>query len=153
VILSWTRLHPSAHERRWRIAGLAGAIAVSVLLAYFAAFREPRRPVVVWTAWAVSVAAVGLVAAQFRPQVAREIAIDARGVVHLRAAASLPQVEPDRPIRPIFAAPWLITLLQGTMSVAIWPDSLPPDAYRRLWVCVRWGRQSSLQQAPKLNNE
>ena len=39
-----------------------------------------------------------------------------------------------------FASPWLISLRRGTMLVAIWPDSLPPSAYRQLWVHLRWGR-------------
>ena len=143
MILPWTRLNPSARERRWRLIGLAGAVAVSVLLAYFALFRDPRRPIVVWIGCAASVAALAFVASRFRTGPACEVSVDTRGVIRLRRTADLPQVESDRPPRLIFAAPWLITLVQGTMSVAIWPDSLPSDAYRRLWACVRWGRQGS----------
>lgn len=50
---------------------------------------------------------------------------------------------PEHGLQCIFAAPWLITLGSGTMCVPIWPDSVPGNTFRRLWVHIRWssGRQ------------
>jgi len=136
VILGWTALRPSARERRWRQLALLAALGVTLALLWAAIAGDPRRPELLWAAVALAsiMLAAGALRTGYRTQ--SEICIGDDGVVRLRAAAP-----PDAPVHDahsVFRAPWLITLAHGTMWQAVWPDSLPPEAFRRLWACVRW---------------
>jgi hypothetical protein len=70
-----------------------------------------------------------------------EVGVDRVGSLTVRRTGDLGSVPVH--LRCVFAAPWLITLKRGTMWIPIWPDSVPGNTYRRLWVHVRWssGRQ------------
>ena len=65
-----------------------------------------------------------------------EVGVDQDGSLTVRRPADLGSA-PEH-LRCVFAAPWLITLKRGTMWIPIWPDSVPANTYRRLWVHVRW---------------
>jgi hypothetical protein len=65
-----------------------------------------------------------------------EVGIDRWGALAVRRAFDTAS-EPG--VQCVFAAPWLITLKHGTMLIPIWPDSIPGNTYRRLWVHIRWG--------------
>jgi hypothetical protein len=70
-----------------------------------------------------------------RPAPSFDVAIDAEGWLLLRPTAADGAAVP---VRCGFAAPWLISVRHGTMWVPIWPDSVPPSTFRRLWVHIRW---------------
>jgi len=142
VILSWTVLQPSALERRWRAAALLVAGAVCVALVSAAVGSDPRHPKLLFVAIAACLAAT--LGAYFWPRTdeRHEVAIDRDGVVLLRPIAS--PADAGSALRAVFGAPWLITFKSGTIWLAIWPDSLPPDAFRRLWVTTRWSRPTVL---------
>jgi hypothetical protein len=135
VRLPWTVLQPSARERRWlqvaRFGAIVGAgVSIAALLT-----SEPRAP---WAAGVVLLAALGLVFFP-RRRSAWQLAIADDGRVMGRAADNAP----ERRLQCLFASTWLITLRVGTEVVAVWPDSLPADFYRRLWVHLRWTRAES----------
>lgn len=114
-----------------RFGAIAGAGAsITALLA-----SEPPAP---WAASVVLLAALGIV---FFPRRRRawQLAIADGGRVVGRAADS----DPERHLQCLFASTWLITLRVGTDIVPVWPDSLPPDSYRRLWVHLRWTHPGS----------
>jgi hypothetical protein len=135
VRLPWTVLQPSARERRWlqvaRFGAIAGAGAsITALLA-----SEPPAP---WAACVVLLAVLGLVLLP-RRRSAWQLAIADDGRVVGRAADNAP----ERRLQCLFASTWLITLRVGTEVVPVWPDSLPTDSYRRLWVHLRWTHAGS----------
>src|SRR5512134_2150274 len=79
-----------------------------------------------------------------------EIAVDDGGAVCFRSTGS-PRFNgaKGRVLECAFAAPWLITLRHGTMLLPVWPDSMSEQAFRRLWVYLRWSRgDRSNSQAP-----
>jgi hypothetical protein len=143
VILGWTDLQPSVRERQLRLAGALGALICTLLMLAAAAFADPRRPWQIWSAAAIAAAATAFAFGRLRPPPrASALAIDADGDAWLRR---MPAPEGAAAARCGFAAPWLITLRCGTMWVAIWPDSLPTEAFRRLSACAQWaGRADSL---------
>jgi hypothetical protein len=71
-----------------------------------------------------------------------EVGIDHAGALTLRRGNTADR-GPEPESRCVFATPWLITIKRGTMLVPIWPDAVPGNTYRRLWVHIRWssGRQ------------
>ncbi len=93
---------------------------------------------------ALSVVALGL---RNATPPAFDVGVASDGAIRLRQSAAS-NADP-RPATVVFAAPWLISLRSGTMLVSIWPDSLPPTVFRRLWVHLHWGRAvaSSDQQS------
>ena len=70
-----------------------------------------------------------------------DIGVDNSGCIAARGA-TVAEETADR-LRCVFAAPWLITLKSGTIWICVWPDSVPGNIFRRLWVHIRWnpGRQ------------
>ncbi|MGE5162274.1 MAG: hypothetical protein ACM3O5_12260 [Betaproteobacteria bacterium] len=142
MLVAWTPLSPSRREQGLRrLAQVLGYSTAAVLLG--AAFRDASvEPVPALGALVASVA--GLLAGRRSPAVPLEIGVDdAGGITARRATAAGESVE--LPLRCVFAAPWLITLVSGTMSVRVWPDSVPGNIFRRLWVHVRWnpGRRAA----------
>jgi hypothetical protein len=135
VLVPFTPLSPSRREAGLRQAARVAAWVAAALLGFAALQAEPVR----WTLLlAAAVAVVGGVAAgRGRPVSRVEVGIDRRGRVVARRASG-----PDEPaghrLRCIFAAPWLITLRQDTMFIPVWPDSVPGNTFRRLWVHIRW---------------
>lgn len=73
-----------------------------------------------------------------------EIGVDESGHAVARLVADAIE-SPEHRLRCVFATPWLITLGNGTMLIRVWPDSVPGNLFRRLWVHVRWnpGRQAA----------
>jgi hypothetical protein len=142
VILPWTVLQPSALERRWRTAALLAASVICIALVSAALDSDSRHPML------LSVAIAGCIAVTLgtylwpRTDERREVAIGRDGVVLLRPIAD--SADTGSALRPVFGAPWLITFKGGTIWLAIWPDSLPPDAFSRLWVSTRWSRPRAL---------
>lgn len=151
MILNWTALRPSARERRWRRAGLAVTFAIMSLLLWATIAGDPRHPELLWAALALAVAILAVAARRADRNAAREICIGRDGVIRLRdpLVPSGPVVALDC----VFRAPWLITLAHGTMWLSVWPDSLPSDAFRRLWVCVRWGRPTRKASIAAIDSE
>lgn len=128
--LPWTELQPSARERRWLQVARAGAL-VGAVLATFALLRgSPPNPL---AAVVVVLATLGLVLWP-RERGPWQVGIADDGSVLARRAHN----PPERSLQCVFVSRWLITLRVGTGLLAVWPDSLPPDAYRRLWVHLRW---------------
>ncbi len=135
-------LQSSARERRlWAVAIAAGVVS-AVVLAYGALSRDPRHPLRTWTAAGLAAAAVGIaVARRWRAApFQREMRIAADGVPWIRVQLPAGSPAEERPAQAVFVAPWLITLHADATWVAVWPDSLTPDAFRRLHACVRWAR-------------
>jgi len=149
VILGWTVLQPSARERRLWLAAVATTAISAIVLAVAALVADPRHPVRVWSAALVSAAASGWALSSARPSSgrSREVKIDADGVIWMRARPGVPDSEGRA--RCVFVSPWLITLRCGAMLVAVWPDSLPPDAFRRVAAVARWsGSSDTAKQTP-----
>jgi hypothetical protein len=117
------------------MAATAGSACV---LAIAAVVADPRYPVRIWTAALVSAVACvwALVRCRLSSGRSREVRIDADGSIWTRIQAGVPDSECES--RCVFAALWLITLRCGAMLVAVWPDSLPSEAFRRLHACARW---------------
>jgi hypothetical protein len=138
VILSWTVLQPSARERRLWLAAVVATGASACVLAVAVPVADPRHPGHLWSAALVSAAASVWALVRARPSSggSREVKIDADGSIWTRIQAGASNSECES--RCVFAAPWLITLRCGAMLVAVWPDSLPSDAFRRLHACARW---------------
>jgi hypothetical protein len=138
VLLGWAVLQPSMREKRWLQLATAACVLVASLLAVAAMALDPRYPLRVGSAALLALAAALWSAWQLR--VARAAAIEIRirdGDVWLRDSG--PEAREER-ARCVFAAPWLITFRFGSNYVRLWPDSLPPDAFRRVHACVRWER-------------
>jgi len=148
VILGWTVLRPSVRERRLRLAALTAVLAVTCALTLAALLADPRHPGRLW-AVVLGCAAVAALVAWRRPRgggPSLEVAVDAQGMPLLRATTGVAEDDATDPVadaapvaRCVFAAPWLITLQRGALRAPIWPDSMPADAFRRLYACVRWG--------------
>jgi hypothetical protein len=117
--------------------GIALASAGALLAAAFAS--TPFSPTLALAAGIATFAA--WVTTRSRTRVPFEVGVSSSGEIKLRERDSaVSDASGSAPVRIAFAAPWLISLRRGTMLVAIWPDSLPPSTFRRLWVHLRWGR-------------
>jgi len=157
VVLGWTVLQPSARERRWLQVAVAACLAVAVALAFAAVTMDPRHPSRVGTAAAAAVVASlwGIVRLRRTSSDAFEVCVR-NGRVELRARDA-GEAPAETPTRCVFAAPWLITFRSGSNWVRVWPDSVPPDVFRRLHACVRWerpaGTDSKQTPGPRPENE
>lgn len=129
--MPWTALQTSLRERRWRHVGQAVAL-VALLVSLIAAARAVP-PNLVLAASVLAIAAV--IVGWPRPRRRWEIAVTGDGTVVARRPQIIASV--DRP-DCVFASTWLITLRARCTLIAVWPDSLPRDVYRRLWVTLRW---------------
>jgi len=91
---------------------------------------------------ALLAAVAGLAAGRLALTRPLEIGINASGRLAYRPLAEGDEGT-EHGLRCVFAAPWLITARHGTIWVRIWPDSVPGNVFRRLWVHIRWnpGRQ------------
>jgi len=145
VLVPWTALRSSRTAKRWRGVGIAiGAISSLALVSTAAA-----RPTVIGGllgAAAIAVAAC-LWAASRRALPVFEIGVSHASELVLRRwsppggeQAHVTREDTSVSAQVMFAAPWLISLRSGTTLIPIWPDSLPPALYRRLWVYLHWGR-------------
>ena len=111
---------------------LGAAAAASLLIA--ASGAQPADPMLLPAA---ALAAAGaFFAGRRRAAPDIEVGVDARG--RLRARDGRAPEPVDRGLQCVFAAPWLITLRSGTMWVPIWPEAVPGNTFRRLWVHIRW---------------
>jgi len=90
---------------------------------------------------ALLAAAGGWLAGREAREAPIDIGVDDSGCIAARRFTTMD--ETTEHLRCVFAAPWLMTLKGGTMRVRIWPDSVPGNIFRRLWVHIRWnpGRQ------------
>ncbi len=134
--MPFTLLSPSRRERGVRqVACLLATACAAVLLA--AAWRaDPFDPL---PALAVpAVLAIAWMAGRRVKESAVELGIDNAGQLVARwADDSEARVWP---LRCVFAAPWLITARNGSLRVALWPDAVPGNVFRRFWVHIRWSR-------------
>jgi hypothetical protein len=138
VLLPWVALQPSERERRWRRAGQAIAGLAAVVLAA-AAFRASFDFPLLLPAFGA--AFFCWLAGRRRSTDSIEIAVDDDGAVCFRNAEKTRfDGDPKLVLECAFAAPWLITLRHGTMLLPVWPDSVPENVFRRLWVHLRWSR-------------
>jgi hypothetical protein len=140
VLVPWTPLQPSRRELRWRRVGAAVAGAGALALGYAAlraATFDPRLAAV-----AIGASVVAALALRVR-RGAFEVGVDVGGRPVVRRLAGGTADGQLRRARCLYAAPWLITLGSATNYITIWPDSVPQDTYRRLWVCVRWGTRGA----------
>lgn len=146
-LVPWTALRPSARARRWRLAGIGISIASSLALGAAAVAAVPFS---VEQAGAALVAAVaGVLAWTSSRRITEqplEIGVPATGEIEVRHAESSGALA--QPMEIVFAARWLISLRSGAMLVPIWPDSLPPSLYRRLWVHLRWKKAVRSDHVP-----
>ena len=138
MIIGWTVLQRSKRELQlWGAAAVLMIVCCGALV-FAALMRDPRQPLVVWTAVLLSAtAAIWTVRSVPRSEPGLEIAIGADGALQVRRCEGGAD-EPPTPARCIFVAPWLITLRCGGVVLPIWPDSLPAPAFRRLHACTRW---------------
>ena len=139
----WTPLAPSRRERAVRRIGVWLVFSASAALLAAAARAEPFDPVLALGALLGFLA--GALAGRSSTGAPVEVGVDHSGALTVRRATVLDN-GPEHRLQCIFAAPWLITLKSGTMWVPIWPDSVPGNTYRRLWVHIRWssGRKPDL---------
>lgn len=145
MILGWTALRPSARERRWHQGALLAALGITLALLWAALAGDSRRPQLLWAALALASVMLATGALRTGPRTKAEICIGDDGAILVREPAL-----PDATVhgmRCVFRAPWLITLTHGTMWLAVWPDCLPPEAFRRLWACVRWAPSGARQRS------
>jgi hypothetical protein len=154
VILGWTVLQPSARERRLWLAAVAATATLAVALGAAAIWADPKHPARVWCAALVTAAAAiwATRGARAVPSRRTEVSIARDGALQARRVGIDGTEEAEAPtaVRCVFVAPWLITLRSGAMLVAIWPDSLPSDAFRRLHACARW---AAATDAPDADND
>ena len=137
MILGWTVLQRSVRERQLWIAAavVMGASCCTLLTA--ALTLDPRHPFVVWAAALLSAAAaIWAVKSVSQNHPEFEVAIGADG--ELRVRRSEVAGEPLAAAYCMFVAPWLITLRCDGIVLAVWPDSLPASAFRRVHACARW---------------
>ena len=140
MLVPWTPLTPSRRERVVRRIGAALGWATSAALLLAAARQEPFEPFLGIAALLALLA--GGLASRRASTGPIEVGVDRSGALTARRGTA-PDGAPEPGLRCVFAAPWLITLKRGTMCISIWPDSVPGNTYRRLWVHIRWssGRQ------------
>ena len=136
MLVPWTPLTPSRGEQAARRAGVCLALATSAALVFAAARGEAFDPFLGLAALLALVA--GVAAARSSPADPIEVGVDRSGALTVRRVTAIDNT-PEYGLRCVFAAPWLITLKCGTMLLPIWPDSVPGNTYRRLWVHIRWG--------------
>ena len=146
MLLPWSVLRPSLRARRMRQVGYAIAGVSSVVLFSAAFAADPFDANRLLLAFCVAILCL-FATRQVQHRKPLEVGVAPNGEIKLRErrssdAVAIDESEPaeSMPIRVGFAAPWLISLRSGTMFVAIWPDCLPPPAYRQLWVHLHWGR-------------
>lgn len=139
MILGWSVLQPSVRERRLWLAAAAALCASAIGLALAAALSDPRHPGQVWLAAATSAmaAAWSMRAGSKVFEASHEISILDDGTFMMRAIASGSN-DPASTACCVFVASWLITMRCGAILVPVWPDSLPPEAFRRLHACALW---------------
>ncbi len=135
MLVAWTPLYSSQRERILRLIGCGAALATAVVLLIAAARSDPFA--VHLAALALLSTGVGVLMARTPVGRAIEIGVDARGRVTARRTAH-PEEHAEDPVRCVFASPWLITLRRDAMWIPIWPDSVPSETFRRIWVHVRW---------------
>ena len=145
MLVPWTPLTPSRRERGVRRIGVLLALAASAALLAAAAGVEPFDPFLAITALLTLL--MGALAARSSPTDPIEVGVDRSGALTIRRGAA-PDNRPEHGLQCVFAAPWLITLKCGTMLIPIWPDSIPGNTYRRLWVHIRWGSVRRLADLP-----
>jgi hypothetical protein len=147
VLVPWTPLAPSQRERRLRQLGAVLAVATAATVLITALRSEPFDVALAALALLLAVAAAWVWRARRAPSM--DVAIDADGRLLVRSSTGV-DVGPSL-ARCRFAAPWLISIRSGTMWVPIWPDSVPPSTFRRLWVHIRWssGRVTSEPSADR----
>jgi hypothetical protein len=136
VLVPWTPLTPSRRERAVRRLGVAASLATAAALLGAAVGGEALDPLPASAALLALLA--GVFAARSTPTGPIEVGVDRSGALTVRGATGCIDA-PEHRLKCVFAAPWLITVKRGTMLIPIWPDSVPGNAYRRLWVHVRWG--------------
>jgi hypothetical protein len=136
VLVPWTPLAPSRLERVVRRIGASLALAAGVALLLAAAREEAFDPVLALAALLALLG--GAFAIRSAPAELFEVGVDRVGALTVRQGTAVDDW-PEQGLQCVFAAPWLITLRRGTMLIPIWPDSVPGNAYRRLWVHIRWG--------------
>lgn len=143
MLLGWVALQPSMRERRWMLLATAGCALIAALLTVAALALDPRHPLRVWTAAVLALAAALWGARQLRAQQAVAAEIRLRdGDIWLRTKVA--DLEPrEERARCVFAAPWLITFRFGSNYFRVWPDSLPPAAFRQVHACARWERAAT----------
>jgi hypothetical protein len=110
---------------------------VATAVALLAAMLEAGGPDPLHAVVALLAAAGGLRAAMPRKLPRLEIGIADDGTA-LGREASPAGAAPEQPLQCVFAAAWLITLRGGTMWVPVWPDAVPGNTFRRIWVHIRW---------------
>jgi hypothetical protein len=134
VLVAWTPLSPSRREQALRRAARALGCAASVALVG-AAFRagsiEPLAALA-----ALLAATGGWMAGRPVKEAPIDIGIDDTGCIAARRLTTTD--ETTEHLRCVFAAPWLITLESNTLRVRLWPDSVPGNIFRCLWVHIRW---------------
>lgn len=134
-------MQPSRLERRWLQAAVATCGLVAALLTLAALILDPRHPLRVGSAAALAGAATlwGIRKLQDPVSALTELRIGADGHIRLRDARAGPG-SPEQKVKCVFAAPWLITLRSGSRFIRLWPDSLPPETFRRVYAYIRWER-------------
>jgi hypothetical protein len=140
VLVAWTPLSSSRREQGLRRVAQALGWSTAAALLGAAVGNGSVEPV---PALAALLAVVGgCLAGRRPPPEPIEIGVDDSGGMVVRSAAGAGDPDVQR-AHCVFAAPWLLTLRSGTMRIRVWPDSLPGNVFRRLWVYVRWnpGRQ------------
>ncbi len=117
---------------------------VAALLTIAALELDPRHPLRVGAAAALAVAATLWGIRKLRNPVSAlaELQIGADGCIRLRDARGGPGTT-EQKVKCVFAAPWLITLRSGSKFIRLWPDSLPPETFRRVYACIRWERAAA----------
>lgn len=133
MLVPWTPLAPSRRERLLRRAGGGTAIATAAVLALAGVRSDPFGLAQAALALVLAAAGVTVLRAGEAPDV--EVGIDADGRLTARQRR---EGDVAGTASCVFAAPWLITAKRGTMWIPIWPDSVPANTFRRLWIHIRW---------------
>jgi hypothetical protein len=143
VGLPWTALSASRERRRWlRAAAMVCLAAATALAAGLAS--DPGLPLAVASGALVAGAALAWQAGEAAAP-GRELRIDAEGAIWLRRrigplaprgdASSNDSVQRALPVH---VSGRLVTLRSAGGLVAVWQDSVPADAFRRLASHARW---------------
>lgn len=148
MLVPWTTLRFSPSAKRWRRVGIVIGVTASVAI-LCAAVATPAvnaglvalgLTVAAGCSWAASMRAAPVF--EIGVSQASEIVIR-RGSGHESESVDATGAGESVPGQVIFAAPWLISLRSGSTLIPIWPDSLPPTLFRRLWVHLHWGRAAA----------